>query len=67
LALALRKFAPESLEAVVGVDTLDMLGEQTGMKRDDLLAGLSRHLPTLIDHLKQDGRVPTAEEASRKV
>ena len=62
-----QEITPESLEAAVGVDTLDTLAKQTGMNRDDLLAGLSQHLPGLIDHLTPDGRLPTGEEASRMV
>ena len=57
--------APESLEAAVGVDTLDALAKQTGMKREDILSGLSQQLPGLVDHLTPDGRVPTQEEAAR--
>src|SRR5437588_98843 len=30
-------------------DILDALSQQTGMERDDLLAGLSQHLPELVD------------------
>jgi uncharacterized protein YidB (DUF937 family) len=59
--------APESLEAAVGVDTLDALAKHTGMKREDILSGLSQQLPDLADQLTPDGRVPTAGEASRMV
>jgi uncharacterized protein YidB (DUF937 family) len=59
--------APESLEAAVGVDTLDALAKHTGMNRDELLSGLSQQLPALVDHLTPDGRVPTQEEASGMV
>jgi uncharacterized protein YidB (DUF937 family) len=59
--------APESLEAAVGVDTLDALAKHTGMKREDILSGLSQQLPDLVDHLTPDGRVPTEEEAARMV
>jgi uncharacterized protein YidB (DUF937 family) len=59
--------APESLEAAVGVDTLDALARQTGMQREDILSGLSQQLPGLVDHLTPDGRVPTEEEAARMV
>jgi len=59
--------APGSLEAAVGVDTLDALSKQTGMKREDILSGLSQQLPDLVDHLTPDGRVPTQEEAARMV
>ena len=58
---------PQSLEAAIGADTLDALTKQTGMKRDDLLSGLSQMLPGVVDHLTPDGRVPTQEEAGRMV
>jgi uncharacterized protein YidB (DUF937 family) len=59
--------APESLEAAVGVDTLDALAKQTGMNREQILSGLSQQLPGLVDHLTPDGRVPTPEEAANMV
>jgi uncharacterized protein YidB (DUF937 family) len=37
------------------------------MRREDLLAALSQHLPGLVDHLTPNGRLPTEEEASRLV
>jgi uncharacterized protein YidB (DUF937 family) len=62
-----REIAPGDLESAVGVDTLDALTKQTGMNRDDLLAGLSQQLPGLVDQLTPDGRLPTEEEAQRMV
>jgi uncharacterized protein YidB (DUF937 family) len=59
--------APQSLESAIGADTLDALSNQTGMKRDDLLSGLSQMLPGVVDHLTPDGHVPTQEEAARMV
>jgi uncharacterized protein YidB (DUF937 family) len=35
------------------------------MSRSDLLAGLSNHLPELIDQLTPNGRLPSQEEAAR--
>jgi uncharacterized protein YidB (DUF937 family) len=57
--------APQDLAKVLGPDALDTLSRQTGMNRDDLLAGLSQHLPELINQLTPHGRLPTQEEASR--
>jgi uncharacterized protein YidB (DUF937 family) len=57
--------APNDLAAALGGDTLDALAKQTGMARDDLLDGLSRHLPDVIDQLTPQGRLPTAKEAAR--
>ena len=62
-----QEIAPASLETALGQDTLDALAQQTGMGRGDLLAGLSRHLPALIDQLTPNGRLPTEEEASRMI
>ena len=57
--------APNDLAAALGGDTIDALTKQTGLGREDLLAGLSQNLPELIDQLTPDGRLPTPEEASR--
>ncbi len=61
------EIAPKDLEDALGSGTLDALARQTGMGRGDLLSGLSQQLPELIDKLTPNGRVPTAEEASRMV
>lgn len=62
-----KQIAPNDLAQALGSDTIDTLSNQTGMDRDDLLAGLSQHLPQLVDQLTPHGRVPTDEEASRMV
>ena len=46
-----QKIASNDLARVLGTDTLDALSKQTGVKREDLLAGFSQHLPDLIDQL----------------
>ena len=58
---------PQRLEAAVGTDTLDALARQTGMRREDLLAGLSQYLPDFVDQLTPNGRVPTGKEAAQLV
>jgi uncharacterized protein YidB (DUF937 family) len=62
-----RQIAPRDLEHALGGDTLDALSRQTGMDRNDLLEGLSQHLPELVDRLTPQGRLPTEDEASRMV
>jgi uncharacterized protein YidB (DUF937 family) len=59
--------APSDLEHALGSETLDTLAQQTGMSRAELLAGLSEHLPDLVDQLTPDGRLPTEHEAARLV
>jgi uncharacterized protein YidB (DUF937 family) len=57
--------APDDLENALGSETLDTIAQQTGMSRSELLAGLSDHLPELVDQLTPNGRLPTHEEAAR--
>jgi uncharacterized protein YidB (DUF937 family) len=59
--------SPKDLAHALGDDTVDALSRQTGLSRDDLLAGLSQQLPDLIDQLTPHGRPPSAEEAARLV
>ena len=59
--------APQHLADALGSDTLDALSQHTGMGRADLIAGLSQHLPDLIDQLTPNGRLPSEEEAHRMV
>lgn len=53
------------LEQALGPDRIAWLMRETGMSREDLLAGLSRELPGAIDELTPDGHVPTPKEADR--
>jgi uncharacterized protein YidB (DUF937 family) len=58
---------PQSLEAALGVDTIDALAQHTGMDRDEMLEGLSQHLPHLVDQLTPGGQLPTDEEAEQMI
>ena len=53
------------LERALGEDRIAWLTRETGMSRQELLAGLSRELPGAIDELTPDGRIPTAQDADR--
>jgi uncharacterized protein YidB (DUF937 family) len=61
------EIAPKDLANALGGDALNTLSKQSGLSRDELLAGLSQHLPDLVDQLTPKGRVPTEEEAARLV
>ena len=61
------EIAPKDLAHALGTDTLNTLSKQTGLSVNDLLAGLSQHLPDLIDQLTPNGRLPTEHEAERMV
>lgn len=54
--------APHDLEQAIGSDVLDDLTEQTGLSRDELLARLSRDLPSAVDQYTPDGRLPTDDD-----
>ena len=62
-----QNISESDLAKSIGSEDIDMLSQHTGLSRDELLSGLSRELPGAIDELTPDGRVPTADEASRWV
>jgi uncharacterized protein YidB (DUF937 family) len=55
------------LASALGADKINSLTSQTGLSRDELLAGLSQHLPDVINHLTPDGRLPTENELAERI
>ena len=55
------------LANALGADQINALSAQSGMSRDDLLAGLSQYLPNVVNHLTPDGRLPTESELSGRI
>ncbi len=53
------------LADALGSDTIDQLVAQTGLSRDELLSRLKSVLPTAVDKLTPQGRLPTEEETSQ--
>jgi uncharacterized protein YidB (DUF937 family) len=62
-----KQISPGDLASALGADQIDALASQSGLSRDELLSGLSRHLPDVIDHLTPDGRLPTESELSGRI
>jgi uncharacterized protein YidB (DUF937 family) len=62
-----KDISPRDLAKSIGMDDIDTIARQTGLSRDDLLSGLSRQLPQVIDQLTPEGRLPTEDEAARWV
>jgi uncharacterized protein YidB (DUF937 family) len=60
-----KQISPGDLASALGADQISTLTSQTGLSRDELLAGLARQLPDVINQLTPDGRLPTEREASR--
>jgi uncharacterized protein YidB (DUF937 family) len=50
--------SPRQLERVFGDEQVDMMAEQSGMSRDDFLSQLSDTLPSVVDRMTPNGRVP---------
>ena len=57
-----RSISPDDLAKALGDDKINTLSEQTGLPRDELLAGLSQQLPEVVDQLTPHGRVPNEQE-----
>ena len=62
-----KEIAPDDLASALGGDRINMMMEQSGMSRDELLGALSEHLPGLIDYLTPEGRLPTDQELSQRL
>jgi len=55
-----KQIAPSQIEHAIGDDVLDTLSRQTGLPRQELVARLSRELPSAVDKYTPDGRLPAA-------
>jgi uncharacterized protein YidB (DUF937 family) len=62
-----RPISPTDLTKVLNTDQINTLMSQSGLSREELLAGLSDQLPRIVDHLTPNGRMPTDQEMSRLV
>jgi uncharacterized protein YidB (DUF937 family) len=62
-----KQISPGDLASALGADQIDTLASQSGLSRDELLTGLSRHLPEVIDDLTPQGRLPTESELSGRI
>jgi uncharacterized protein YidB (DUF937 family) len=55
------------LADALGADQINSLMAHTGLSREDLLAGLSQHLPDAINHLTPNGRLPSEDEMAKSI
>jgi uncharacterized protein YidB (DUF937 family) len=53
-----KELAPPQLRQAIGPDVLSALEQQTGLSQEEILARLSRELPTAVDQYTPDGRLP---------
>ncbi len=52
------------LAEALGPDVLNELAAKTGLSRDEILSRLTRDLPTAVDDLTPDGKVPDASDGA---
>jgi uncharacterized protein YidB (DUF937 family) len=62
-----RPISPKDLGSALGADQISALTSEYGLSRDELLDGLSEHLPGVVDHLTPGGKVPSAQEMQRLI
>ena len=53
-----KELPPPQLKQAIGPDLLAALEQQTGLSQEELLARLSRELPSAVDRYTPDGRLP---------
>jgi uncharacterized protein YidB (DUF937 family) len=62
-----KQISSGDLASALGADQIDNLMSQSGLSRQELLDGLSQHLPEVINHLTPDGRLPTENELAGRL
>jgi uncharacterized protein YidB (DUF937 family) len=62
-----KQIAPGDLANALGADQINSLMSQSGLSREELLNGLSQHLPEVVNHLTPDGRLPTENELAGRI
>jgi uncharacterized protein YidB (DUF937 family) len=62
-----KQIAPGDLANALGADQIHSLASQSGLSRDELLQGLSKYLPDVVNHLTPDGRLPDENELSGRI
>ena len=62
-----KAISPGDLASALGADQINNLMSQSGLSRDELLSGLSQHLPDVINHLTPGGRLPSDDEVSDRL
>ena len=53
-----KMIAPGDLAKALGTDQIEAMMEHSGLSREEVLDGLSKHLPEIIDQLTPEGKVP---------
>jgi uncharacterized protein YidB (DUF937 family) len=62
-----KSITSDDLAKALGADQIQTLMDHSGLSRQDLLAGLSQHLPEVVNELTPEGRLPTEQELMRSI
>jgi len=62
-----KQISSGDLAGALGGDQIQHLMSQSGLSRQELLDGLSRYLPDVVNHLTPDGRLPTESELAGRL
>jgi uncharacterized protein YidB (DUF937 family) len=62
-----KQISPGDLASALGGDQIEHLMSQSGLSRQELLNGLSRYLPDVVNHLTPDGRLPSESELAGRL
>ena len=60
-----KQISPGDLGSALGADQIEALTSRSGLSRDELLQGLSKFLPDVVNHLTPDGQLPDENQMSR--
>lgn len=58
---------PDELGDALGKKTVTQMADKCGCSQNDLLTQLSKALPSIIDKLTQDGRIPSQQEVNQRL
>jgi uncharacterized protein YidB (DUF937 family) len=62
-----KPISSNDLANALGADQINALMAHTGLSREDLLAGLSQHLPEAVNHLTPNGKLPSEQEMAKSI
>ncbi len=62
-----RAVHPDDLAASLGDDVVQALTAKTGLSRSEILSRLATSLPTAVDQMTPQGRIPSADEAQAHI
>jgi uncharacterized protein YidB (DUF937 family) len=60
-----KDISPRQISEALDPDLINEISRQTGLSREQVLAGLSQALPRAVDKLTPEGRLPTRQEIAR--